>query len=235
MVKEVTSLQRIIQLKSGDPGWLGFVKYCESKEKGLRKLALTQLDQFIKTAQTWGFDVQKQFAIDFFSYVSETTEYYEVLTHPLEIYLKTVLEHWIIENPSDPRPYRWMGMYVSGTDIERLLKRAIELGGNEEQEAIIRLSEFYIKGLEFGTHELPSGYCGLLHEDQENLPFVIELIHRISNEEIRSDLMNELVYYFSLIVNWLRNTPSPVDAEHLWSKEQIEVFEHVVASNLGSI
>lgn len=105
------------------------------------------------------------------------------------------------------------------------LRKAIELGGDTEQEAMIYLVSNYIHTLEFGTHEFPSGYCGDLSECIEKLPYMLQLINRIQNKNIKEQNIGQIQEQLHLILDWLKHTQTPVDAVRTWEKEQTKELE----------
>jgi hypothetical protein len=233
---DTSILQRIILAKNYESRWEYFVEYCKLRNQGFRDLAFKKLKLFILEAQVWSFENQKEFIISLFELINKDAETDEVFTFPLKQFLTEVLQKWRVSEPSDVRPLRWMGIYLTtGEETEHFLKKAIELGGVPEQAAMIHLTSYYVKGIEFGTHELPSGYCGDLADDQNNFPFIVQLINQIQNMEKKKYLTEQLKYQASLILSWLKNTTNPVDAISTWEKERIKDFEDTVMRSLKSI
>ena len=78
--------------------------------------------------------INKSLLLSLFTILDTSNEKNEVLTFPLNYFLIDILYHWIEKDPSDSRPFRWMGLYMgSGNtdeDLEQLLQKAIELGGD---------------------------------------------------------------------------------------------------------
>lgn len=171
-----------------------------------------------------------------FELINKDLDIDKVLTIPLKQFLTEVIQKWRVSEPSDIRPLRWMGIYLAtGEEMEQLLKKTIDLGGVAEQEAIIHLISYYVKGIEFGTHELPSGYCGDLQDDQETIPFIAYLLNKIKDQEIKKNLTEQLQYQVNLILTWLNNTINPVDAISTWERDRIKVFEDTVLRSINSI
>lgn len=234
--EESSALLRIMMAKNHDSRWKDFVEYCKLKNDGLRDLAFKKLKIFILKAEDWNFEDQKEFVISLFELISDASDIDEVFTFPVKQFLTEVLQKWRVREPSDIRPLRWMGIYLeTGEEMERLLKKAIELGGMAEQEAMIHLITYYVRGIEFGTHELPSGYCGDLAEDQENFPYIFQLINNIQDVKKKKDLTEKLQNQVTLILSWLNHTLNPVDAISTWEKDRIKDFEDTVLRLLNSL
>ncbi len=119
-------------------------------------------------------------------------------------------------------------------DLEKFLRKAIELGGDTEQKAMIYLVSNYINTLEFGTHEFPSGYCGDLSECIEKLPYMLQLTNRIQNKNSKERNIGQLQEQLHSILDWLKHTQTPVDAVRTWEKEQTKELEKSIVYHLNN-
>ncbi|EJR90064.1 hypothetical protein ACTFPQ_16875 [Bacillus cereus group sp. MYBK5-1] len=232
MDKPLTTLQTIIIHMNTNEHWHDFICYCQHREAGLRKLAYKHLETFISNTKKWESKDQEEFAISLFTILDALNEKDEVLTFALNSFLIDILYGWTENNPFDSRPFRWIGIYMDSSnkddDLEKFLRKAIELGGDTEQETMIYLVSNYIHTLEFGTHEFPSGYCGDLSECIEKLPYMLQLINRIQNKNIKEQNIGQIQEQLHLILDWLKHTQTPVDAVHIWEKEQTKELEMVI-------
>ncbi|MDA2476047.1 hypothetical protein [Bacillus cereus] len=212
--------------------------YCQHREAGLRKLAYKHLETFISNAKKWESKDQEEFAISLFTILDALNEKDEVLTFSLNSFLIDILYRWTENNPFDSRPFRWIGIYMDSSnkedDLEKFLRKAIELGGDTEQEAMIYLVFNYINALDFGTHEFPSGYCGDLSECIEKLPYMLQLINRIQNKNVKEQNIGQIQEQLHLILDWLKHTQIPVDAVRIWEKEQTKELEKSIVYHLNN-
>ncbi|MEK4838303.1 hypothetical protein [Bacillus sp. FSL L8-0152] len=212
--------------------------YCQHREAGLRKLAYKHLETFIPNAKTWESKDQEEFAISLFTILDALNEKDEGLTFSLNSFLIDILYRWTENNPIDSRPFRWIGIYMDSSnkedDLEKSLRKAIELGGDTEQKAMIYLVSNYINTLEFGTHEFPSGYCGDLSECIEKLPYMLQLTNRIQNKNIKEQNIGQIQEQLHLILDWLKHTQTPVDAVRTWEKEQTKELEKSIVYHLNN-
>ncbi|PGR71714.1 hypothetical protein COC43_27200 [Bacillus thuringiensis] len=238
MDKPLTTLQTIIIHMNTNEHWHDFICYCQHREAGLRKLAYKHLETFISNAKAWESKDQEEFAISLFTILDALNEKDEGLTFSLNSFLIDILYRWTENNPFDSRPFRWIGIYMDSSnkddDLEKFLRKAIELGGDTEQEAMIYLVSNYIHTLEFGTHELPSGYCGDLSECIEKLPYMLQLINRIQNKNIKEQNIGQIQEQLHLILDWLKHTQTPVDAVRTWEKEQTKELEKSIVYHLNN-
>ncbi|MED3528734.1 hypothetical protein P4481_25580, partial [Bacillus thuringiensis] len=196
------------------------------------------LDTFISNAKTWESKDQEEFAISLFTILDALNEKDEGLTFSLNSFLIDILYRWTENNPIDSRPFRWIGIYMDSSnkedDLEKSLRKAIELGGDTEQKAMIYLVSNYINTLEFGTHEFPSGYCGDLSECIEKLPYMLQLTNRIQNKNIKEQNIGQIQEQLHLILDWLKHTQTPVDAVRTWEKEQTKELEKSIVYHLNN-
>ncbi|MEC2829826.1 hypothetical protein P9Z56_27120 [Bacillus cereus] len=238
MDKPLTALQTIIIHMNTNEHWHDFICYCQHREAGLRKLAYKHLETFISNAKKWESKDQEEFAISLFTILDALNEKDEVLTFALNSFLIDILYRWTENNPFDSRPFRWIGIYMDSSnkddDLEKFLRKAIELGGDTEQEAMIYLVSNYIHTLKFGTHEFPSGYCGDLSECIEKLPYMLQLTNRIQNKNIKEQNIGQIQEQLHLILDWLKHTQTPVDAVRTWEKEQTKELEKSIVYHLNN-
>ncbi|MGX5701860.1 hypothetical protein [Bacillus cereus] len=238
MDKPLTALQTIIIHMNTTEHWHDFICYCQHREAGLRKLAYKHLETFITNAKKWESKDQEEFAISLFTILDASNEKDEVLTFSLNSFLIDILYRWTENTPFDSRPFRWIGIYMDSSnkedDLEKSLRKAIELGGDTEQEAMIYLVSNYINTLEFGTHEFPSDYCGNLSECIEKLPYMLQLIDRIQNKNIKEQNIGQIQEQLHLILDWLKHTQIPVDAVRIWEKEQTKELEKSIVYHLNN-
>ncbi|MFB6589318.1 hypothetical protein ACFCVQ_27640 [Bacillus thuringiensis] len=238
MDKPLTTLQTIIIHMNTNEHWHDFICYCQHREAGLRKLAYKHLETFISNAKTWESKDQEEFAISLFTILDASNEKDEVLTFSLNSFLIDILYRWTENNPFDSRPFRWLGIYMNSSNkdagLEKFLRKAIELGGDTEQEAMIDLVSNYINTLDFGTHEFPSGYCGDLGECIEKLPYMLQLIDRIQNKNSKERNIGQLQEQLHSILDWLKHTQTPVDAVRTWEKEQTKELEKSIVYHLNN-
>ncbi|HDR8194626.1 hypothetical protein [Bacillus thuringiensis] len=238
MDKPLTTLQTIIIHMNTNEHWHDFICYCQHREAGLRKLAYKHLETFISNAKTWESKDQEEFAISLFTILDALNEKDEGLTFSLNSFLIDILYRWTENNPIDSRPFRWIGIYMDSSnkedDLEKSLRKAIELGGDTEQKAMIYLVSNYINTLEFGTHEFSSGYCGDLSECIEKLPYMLQLTNRIQNKNIKEQNIGQIQEQLHLILDWLKHTQTPVDAVRTWEKEQTKELEKSIVYHLNN-
>jgi len=135
-----------------------YAKYCLLREKGLRKKAFQDLNNFITFALSWSLEKRFYFVDSLLHVLNESEGVYDLIPQPLDSRIvQPTLSEWIKANPDDPSGYRWIG----GEDNWR---KALVLD-NSEQISRVRLINHLIYHSYFSTHHLPEGYIGNPSED----------------------------------------------------------------------
>lgn len=119
--------------------------------------------------------------------IDEDTPCQSILApHPLRTrVIAPTLSEWIEAEPENAEPHRWIG----GQDHWR---RAIELDP-DDQIARRKLVASILNGVDYATHEMPTGYLGSPLDDWQALAEAEVLLKGLANENIRQALLSELV------------------------------------------
>lgn len=207
-------LKNIIENKNSDNYFL-FKQYCLLKDKGLRKESFKCLDSFISQVQQWDIHIQQDYVHWLFSLFEESTDIHQVLVYPLEEnLLKPILEDWMILDPKDIRPYRWYGLYLRTEDRISYLNMALELGGDKEQQVIIKLIDIYLNSLWYSFHHIAQDlYLSNIERDRGFLRKLEHLVEKINDVDYKTSIQDAIKYYKNLLNDWI-----------LFSEEQSEGF-----------
>ena len=180
-------------------GYELFGKYCLQKEQGLKKLAVASIKEFVSLSKSKSQTEQRCIAEELSSLGFWNGEIHQLLSHPLEEFLKEVLELWTAEEPDNPTPHKWLG-YICG-DISSY-ERALELDPSDEI-CISRIAQTHLNDVDFQTHHLSESLLlGDFDDAKNSLQLAQSLIDTLSTEEIRLKMQNELEYYNSLLGCW---------------------------------
>lgn len=182
-----------------------FEKYCHLKEGGLRKESFKSLNSFIEEAKAWNTKKQQNFALWLFNLFETSENIHHVLVYPLEEnLLKPLLEKWMIINPKDPKPYRWYGLFLNTDKKIKYLEIALKLGGTQEQQALLKIIDFYFNSLWYSFHHISEDlYLGDLDEDKHLIEKIENLNTEIKIEQCRIDIYEDLIYYRNLLNDWV--------------------------------
>jgi hypothetical protein len=182
-----------------------FKDFCRLKEKGLRKEAFKSLISFIEEVKGWEIKRQLKFVVWLFGWFEVSDDIHLVLVHPLkEQLMKPMLEEWFILDPKDPRPYRWYGLYLNSEDTIKYLKLAIEIGGNKEQQALVKLIGIYFHSLWYSFHHISEDlYLGEVNEDTLIIEIIENLIIEVNSEQYKKEFIEDLLYYKNILSDWV--------------------------------
>lgn len=178
-----------------DPDLYLYAKYCFLREKGLRKQAFQDLNNFISSALNWPLEKRFHFVDSLLHLLNENEDIYDLIPQPLDsrIVQPTLLE-WVKVNPNDPSGYRWLGE-------EDNWRKALLLD-NTEQISRIRLIKRLIYCSYFSTHHLPEGYIGNTSEDLMGLNEAQGLLTGLSDQTLQSEFCNEINHYQDLVQSY---------------------------------
>ena len=180
-------LQKVIELSIVNSEWELYSKYCELKEKGLRKQAFKTLSEFIKHLNKKSLTER----IEFVNWIEErrlkNNEVVDLIPNPLQKKLiEPTLKDWIKSEPNNPIPYRW-------TNTNESLLTAIKLD-DKEQIARFRFFQKIKSYIDYNQHELEKfQYIGNPEKDLEQLRSLKEHIQGIENPEQIFEEINALI------------------------------------------
>ncbi|MFD2216441.1 hypothetical protein [Metabacillus endolithicus] len=182
-----------------------FKEFCLFKEKGLRKDAFRSLNLFINEAEAWQPKQKKEFAHWLFKLFEESVDIHDVLVHPLEEnILKPILDEWLYENPKDPQPYRWYGLFLKTENHLKYLETALRIGGKSEQKVLMAIINYYLNFLNFSFHHISEdAYLGDISEDQDIVLKIENLSKEITNVDSRKYVAESVNYYKNLLSDWI--------------------------------
>lgn len=201
------------------------------KEKGLRKQAFQALSSFLDEATLWNDYQQQDFACWLFSICEEVEEFDDEFVHPLEEnLLKPILSKWMVDKATDPRPYRWFGLFMNSDKSSEFLKRAFELGGKDEQQALEGLISIKLDSLWYSFHHISEDlFLGNLEEDAVILEELQHFQNLLADAEFREVVEKEINYYRDLLKEWTLFQNGQHKDFVGWCKERGKRFDFVEA------
>ncbi len=178
-----------------DPDLDLYAKYCSLREKGLRKQAFQNLNNFISSALNWSLEKRFHFVDSLLNVLNENEDIYDLIPQPLDSRIvQPTLLGWVKVNPDDPSGYRWLGE-------EDNWRKALLLD-NTEQISRIRLIKRLIYCSYFSTHHLPEGYIGNTSEDLMGLNEAQGLLTGLLDQTLQSEFCNEINHYRDLVQSY---------------------------------
>jgi hypothetical protein len=155
------TLEHIQKRFAGIPELSDYVRYIELLAKGLRKEALKHIEDLVSTLHALPEDQQRHFA-SLLCRETEDETGHRLLPDPLSRrFIQPVIEEWKRVEPGNPEPLRWTGI------LDDLI-RAVQLDPScdlTRRRLILRILGF----VGYSTHELPSGYLGVVEDDKDLL------------------------------------------------------------------
>lgn len=231
--READSLNAIAADAEAVPQWHPYAAYCRARAMGLRADALAHLEAFLEGALQWPYPDRRAFV----SWLCERKQRVSItdkdLPFPLfTLLVRPTLEEWAWVESRDPRPHRWLGMFLrfgrtSREDDERAeaeLRIAVDLDP-EEQPARVQRAHDILAHLEDSAHELPEFYLGDPAADVLKAEEVARLLAGVRDDDVRRTLEAEAKQYRQLARNWLDFTADGGADFAQWARERGRLFE----------
>ncbi len=165
-----------------DPRLSYYANYIDLLNKGLRREALKNIEDFLSLARAWDVKDQRK-VVSFLCRVSDS----EPIGHryvPFPIWkrlIKPILADWIAEIPKDPEPLRWTGELDD-------LRTSLRLDPTCDRTRY-RWIQGVLRGVQYATHELPTGYLGNIEEDLTALRDIETEARKIADPEKQAVLI----------------------------------------------
>ncbi|HUC83438.1 MAG TPA: hypothetical protein VMR70_21175 [Flavisolibacter sp.] len=198
-------------------GWTAYANYCFAREKGLRKEAFRQLDNFLLAAQKWTGEQRIEFVkflFPFFETVEEAD--YGPFPQPLsEKLVKPTLEDWCKKENSNEQPFRWYGTYYRS---EEHLFKALAINPNDDL-ARQRLLTRWMNTIDFAIHHLPEGYIGNPKDDLDLAEKIQHHINQLTDAALIREWTNQLKEYVEIIRNYIEWEQSGHSSFEQWGRE----------------
>ncbi len=191
--------------------WSDYGTYCELRAAGLRSWALKELDAFLRKTDLWPFEGRQSFVLWLCERMSAGADPRSgALPYPLfSRLLRPTLMEWSQVEPKNPRPHRWLGMFLrygSPTEADEILgeislRRAIALDPDEHPARVWPARDL-LSRLSHSTHDLPEVYLGDPIVDLTRAAEVDRLAGAVRDEQERQALREEVDRYRQLAANW---------------------------------
>lgn len=180
-------------------GYELFGKYCLQKEQGLKKAAVVSIKKFVSSVKNRTQKEQRVIAEELSALGFWNGDIHQLLAYPLVEFLNEVLKKWISDEPDNPTPYKWLG-YVA-QDIS-CYEKALQLDPKDEI-CINRIAQAHLNDVDHQAHHLSESlFLGEISDARKALQLAQSLIHRLSTEDIKTAMKNELEYYDRLLTCW---------------------------------
>ena len=183
-------------------GWASYSQYCAFQESGLRARAFAVLAEFIQSLQSSSSAERRAFISWLLSFGEDRKGRHLLIPYPLQTQVvEPTLVEWVASEPENPEPHRWLGG-------QEHLERALDLNP-KDQVARKRLIVFYLSGIDYATHELPSAYLGSIAEGLRTLEKIDELLPALEDNAARQVYREAVAEERAAITAfWTRSRPA---------------------------
>ncbi|WP_282628375.1 hypothetical protein [Empedobacter sedimenti] len=169
--------------------WELFHRYLVKKNKGIRKEALRDLEEFIVEFRNWEYQDQKDFVlsiVDFEDEIPNTTSSY--FATPLSLMMQDFMNDWIKSENNDSTPFRWLAQKNNDTEMAR---KALSINPNDDLARLVIINA-YLDKIYWSTHSLPHHFSGDIDEILAIYPTCLEEIKQLENRENQRKYTAEL-------------------------------------------
>lgn len=181
-------------------GYKLYGEYCLLREKGIRKKALSKIEEFINYLGSQPVEFQREVAVEITELQSDKLfSVHQMMVKPLASYFEQIFESWARLEPQNPIPYRWLG-FRTGNDEH--YRKALELNSDDEFSAL-ELIGSALRALNFQTHHMnESILLGDLAAARQEIKNAHLLITHVKHKDRKKKVEEDITYYKHLIDAW---------------------------------
>ena len=190
-----------------DPRLERLAKYCELREKGLRREAFAQLDAFLTEAASWDIPVQRALAVRVLETGWNAHDVHQFFTEPLrKRFLERVLEEWRAAEAGNHVPVGHLGLLQRD---RALLAEALRLNSRDDR---VRgtLASMLLYDVWYATHHLDEGsFIGSEDDASASLTEAASILAGVEDPSSVQNLNQELEDYTALLSDWKEYQRAP--------------------------
>lgn len=183
-------------------------EYAKLKEKGLRKQAFSKLNEFIILAHS--FDDSKKHRL--VQLICQTklnwganSDLFDSYPLTSKIIVPTLMQ-WISDEPQNPEPLKWLGLFYSLGSDRYLTALEQSLSLNPEDDVVRKeLISRYLSQLEYSTHHLNENfYIGNPSDDLKLCLTIRSCLKDVQDKNAQTLLSEELEKYSQMIQDTIK-------------------------------
>lgn len=191
-------------------------RYCELRERGLRKEALKELNAFIGDAGTWETPTRREVVLRILDCHWGTPQAHQFLAEPLRRRLvEPVLEQWRAAERTNAVPLRHLALLRGDRD---LLDEALLLNAKDDgvRAAIARM---LVRSVDFATHHLSEGkFIGEVSDSERALSEVAALLNGATDPRALAPIDQERRALAALLADWRQYLEAPEGTFPEWCR-----------------
>jgi hypothetical protein len=189
-------------------------RYCDLREKGLRRQGLTELRAFIEQARSWDVTARREAATRILDAHWKMPQAHWFLTEPLrKQFLERVLEEWRAVEPDNPVPTRYLALLCHD---RKLLYDALGMKPKDDQVRAMIAAQL-IKFVDYATHHLVEGlFIGDEAEAEAALVEAAAVLKEVSDPSSVQPLNDEAQSLAALLADWREYRDAPQGSFPEW-------------------
>jgi hypothetical protein len=182
-------------------------RYCDLREKGLRRQALAELRTFIGQTRSWDVTARREAATRILDAHWKMPRAHWFLTEPLrKQFLEYVLEEWRAVEPENPVPTRYLALLCHD---RKLLYDALAMNPKDDQIRAMIAAQL-IKFVDYATHHLVEGvFIGDEAEAEAALEEAAGVLKEVSDPSLVQPLNDEAQSLSALLADWREYRDAP--------------------------
>lgn len=175
-------------------------RYCRLREQGVRRAAMSVLEQFLNKASSFDTSASRECVIQILELSERFKSAHQFLTQPLvSRLLFPTLHEWSDHEPENNVPIRWLG--ILGRDYE-LLAKALAMCP-EDVPVRQRLIDHELSYVELATHHLDEGhFIGNVEDSLAALRRASELLTNAPDSKLFNIMESERAHLEGLLAAW---------------------------------
>jgi hypothetical protein len=193
-------------------------RYCELREKGLRREAFAELDRFLAGTASWDVATQRSIALTVLAANRSAPDAHQFLSEPIRRrFIEPVLDRWREDEPGNAVPLGELGLLRRD---QRLLTRALELDPADDRVRAA-LAAMLLEYVAHATHHLVEGtFIGSEADAASALAEASDLLAGISDPAAVRYLRYDLEDLRRLLADWQEYQLAPTGSFPEWCRER---------------
>jgi hypothetical protein len=189
-------------------------RYCDLREKGLRRQALAVVRAFIEQARSWDVTARREAATRILNAHWRVPQAHWFLTEPLrKQFLARVLEEWRAAEPENPVPTRYLALLCCD---RKLLYDALGMNPKDDQVRVMIAAQL-IRFVNYATHHLVEGlFIGDEAEVEAALAEAAAVLKEVSDPSSAQPLNDEEQSLSALLADWREYRYAPQGSFPEW-------------------